>query len=111
MAWLSGSRTRPRPSPYSSPGVIGWPPESTAVSDGTIADTATARASGRASWSSAASGPCRQASSALCSSRSGAGTRNSCGYPCPRDHPAILVGGDRFDGGGADVDADCDLFA
>ena len=30
---------------------------------------------------------------------------------CPRDHPAILVGGHRFDGGGADVDADCDLFA
>jgi hypothetical protein len=31
--------------------------------------------------------------------------------PCPRDHPTILIGGDRFDGGGADIDADCDLFA
>jgi hypothetical protein len=30
---------------------------------------------------------------------------------CPRDHPAIRIGGHRFDGGGADVDADCDLFA
>ena len=59
--------------------MIGRPPESTAVSDGTIADTATASASGRASWFSAVSGPCRQASSALCSSRSGVGTRNSCG--------------------------------
>ena len=33
----------------------------------------------RASWSSAANGPRRQASSASCSSRSGAGTRSWCG--------------------------------
>ena len=28
-----------------------------------------------------------------------------------RDHPAVGVCGNRFDRGGADVDADCDLFA
>jgi hypothetical protein len=30
---------------------------------------------------------------------------------CPRDHPTVFVGHNRFDGGAADVDADCDLFA
>jgi hypothetical protein len=25
-------------------------------------------------------------------------------------HPPVLVGGDGLDGGGADVDADCDVF-
>ena len=103
--------TRPRPSPYSSPGVIGRPPASTAVSDGTIAETATASASGprqlvqrrqRAlppGLVGVVLQPVRRRHPQL--------VRN----PCPRDHPAILIGGDRFDGGGADVDADCDLFA
>ena len=58
---------------------MGRPSASTAVSDGTIAETATARASGRPSCSRAASGPRRQASSASCSSWSGAGTRSWCG--------------------------------
>ena len=31
--------------------------------------------------------------------------------PGPRRHPAVLVGGYRLYGGGADVDADCDVFA
>ena len=31
--------------------------------------------------------------------------------PDPRRHVAVLVGGHRFDRGGADVDADCDVFA
>ncbi|CFR82209.1 Uncharacterised protein [Mycobacterium tuberculosis] len=66
--------TRPLASPYSSPGVIGRPAGSTAVSDGTIAATASARVSGPTSRSSAANGPRRHASSASCSSRSGAGT-------------------------------------
>ena len=74
-----GSDTRPRLSPYSRPGVIGTPSASTAVSDGTIADTATARASGLASCSSAASGPLRQACAASCSSLSGSGIPRGCG--------------------------------
>ena len=56
---------------------MGLPAESTAVSEGTIAETATARTSGPgASWSRAANGPRRHASSASWSSRSGAGTRS-----------------------------------
>ena len=71
---------RPRSSPYSSPGVIGTPAASTAVSDGTIAETATARTFGPGvSWLRAATGPRRHASPASCSSRSGVGTRNWCG--------------------------------
>ena len=31
--------------------------------------------------------------------------------PYPRRHLAVLVDGYRFDRGGADVDADCDVFA
>jgi hypothetical protein len=31
--------------------------------------------------------------------------------PHPRGHLAVLVGGYRFDRGGTDVDADCDVFA
>ena len=78
-SWLSAPGARPLSSPYSNPGVTGRPAASTAVSDGTIAATATARASATPSWSSAVSGPRRHASSASCSSRSGAGTRSWCG--------------------------------
>ena len=53
--------TRPRLSPYNSPAVIGRPPLSTAANEGTIAETATAAASGWASRFSAVSGPCRHA--------------------------------------------------
>ena len=45
IGWLSGPGARPLTSPYSSPGVSGRPAASTAVIDGTIAETATARAS------------------------------------------------------------------
>lgn len=31
--------------------------------------------------------------------------------PYPRRHPTVVVGGHRFDGGGADIDADCDVVA
>ena len=91
---------------------MGRPSSSTAVRDGTIAETATARASGRPR---PARGPC-----------SGPVAPRFVGVvleavrvrypqlvrnPGPGHHPAVLVGGHGFDRGGADVDADCHLFA
>ena len=74
------------------------PSASTAVRDGTIAETATARASGRPSRSRACNGPFRQASSASCSSLSGAGTRSRCGmralaatWPCSSAATALTA--------------------
>ncbi|BCP39067.1 hypothetical protein MINTMi198_44370 [Mycobacterium intracellulare M.i.198] len=60
--------------------MIGVPVASTAVIDGTIAETATAATSVRsASSARAADGPRRHASSASCSRRSAAGTRSAWG--------------------------------
>ena len=99
----------PRLSPYSRPGVSGLPTSSTAVSDGTIAVTATAVASGLpvrpAPPTVPAATPRRRRA------RGGRGrhpelVRNSC----PGHYLAVLVGGHCLDGGRADVDADCDVF-
>ena len=106
-----GAATLPRLSPYSRPGVTGMPSASTAVRDGTIAETATARASGRPSCSRACQRtvPPGLLGVMLESVR--------CGYlqpvrnARPRRYLAVLVGGHRFDRGRADVDADCHLFA
>ena len=100
----------PRLSPYSRPGVSGLPTSSTAVSDGTIAVTATALASGRAELGQRRqrAAPPRLVGVVLepVGGRHPQLVRNSC----PGHHPAVLVGGHGFDGGRADVDADCDLF-
>ena len=72
-------RPRPRPSPYSRPGVTGRPPASTAVIDGTMAETATARASGRSSSAQARRGPSDHAWPASCSMQSAEGTIRSWG--------------------------------
>ncbi len=106
-----GVETRPRLSPYSRPGVTGTPSASTAVMEGTIAETATARASGRAS---SLEGRQRAVPPGLLRVMLEFVRR---GYPQPvrdsgpRDHSAVLVGGHRLDRGRADVDADCHLFA
>ena len=65
----------------------GTPSSSTAVSDGTIAATETARGCTSPSASSARRGPSCHASAASCSNRSGDGTKNSCGM---RDRATML---------------------
>ena len=108
---LVGAETLPRLSPYSSPGVMGPPSASTAVRerhhrrDGHRAGVGAAQLLEGGQRPVAPRFP--RVVLEFVRFRYPQPVRN----PGPGHHLAVLVGGDRFDRGGADVDADCHLFA
>ena len=89
---------------------MGSPSWSTAVSDGTIAVTATALASGRPRSAQGRQRTTPPGFVGIVLEAVRGRDPQLMGNTRPRQHPTVLVGGHGLDGGGADVDADCDGF-